>query len=254
MSKVYTILDQSKVHFKTACEIRGLRTAGELISKLVFIFFVIIGFSSCKSVEYSTLGYNYYSKVILYKDGSFYKYFWSDMYSENHYYGNWKKKGDSIFLNIKEPKVFFIENTKVSVEELHKMNKDSLYFDIQIDDCSKGFSDVSLMELPNISIQSNENGFASIYKVPITRFRIGSLYCFAGIEYQIKDTTANYFKINMVAQFEYDFKNGNIYTNPTVKYIKKHTKLLPVKHDGVRPEFALKRKYFTKKPTVHSAN
>lgn len=220
----------------------------KLTSKLIIVFFLFLGFAGCKSVEYKVNGFEYISKVILCKDSSFYKYFYHPMFLENHYYGDWKQKGDTILLNIIKPtKVYFIENTSAKVEEFHEGSKDSLYFDIHVLSCSDSYCIISLKEYPNINFDSNKKGIGKILKIPITEFSINSWGCFAGIDYKIKDTTANYFKIKMTAQFENDFKNGNIYTNPTVKYIKKNTKLIPIIHDSIRPDLALKRKLFAKK-------
>ncbi len=215
-------------------------------SKFTTIVLLFLSFSTCKNIVYKVEGYDYVSKVILYRDGSFYKYHCSALYPETHYYGNWKQKEDTILLNITKPRVYFLKDTKVSIEELHKRNKDSLYFDIQLLECSYKLNRIMFEEYPKIEFYNDTTtGLAAMKKIPITKFYLRSVACFAGIDYAIKDTTANYFKIKMTAQFEY-LKKGNVYTDPPVKYIKKFTKLIPVIYDSAWYYLSLKRKIFFK--------
>jgi len=211
--------------------------------KIILLILSIV-LISCKTIEYQKLGFEDYNQLILNKDGTFYQQI-KNLTPTELLYGNWQKEGDTILLDIKKPKAYFIEDTKAVISELHFGDKDSIYFNVKLKNCSTNSGNLYLNNNFRTSVFSytDSNSYFKIQKQKIKCFYISaSGSCFAGINHKVIDTSANYFKIEMLSQFDY-LEEPNSIINPTRKYITKNFKLIPIIYDSLRPEFALKRKF-----------
>ncbi len=206
--------------------------------KHILIFLSIIIFSGCYEVRYT------YPKHIsgdvdlrLYKNGEFYKYESRHMLGEQEYYGNWTKNKDTVFLHIQMTRfIGMYDTTESVVKELHKGNKDSMYFEIRVRSCS---TNSGTLVINGKKIIVNKNGLVRIPKQKIRQIIFHPRICFAGVYYNVADTTANYFQIELKDSFEPAFTTDTI-------YLKKFTGLEPVLYDKRKSEFSLRRKFFYK--------
>lgn len=214
------------------------------ISKIILLFFLSFVYNSCKTIEYNRYGVDGYVLLNLNKDSSFYEINKS-LTGVDSIYGNWIRKKDTIYLDINNSEVFFIENTKGFVTEKHYGNNDSIYFSIKIKDSNINLSSLCFNHNYYESFSTDENGNLRVSKKNIKFFYVFSKRCFAGINHKIQDTTANYFEIEMTCQFDW-FSTQNVIINPVVKYVKSSFKLIPIMYGNKRNEFALKRKLLKK--------
>lgn len=106
-------------------------------------------------------------------------------------------------------------------------------FEIKVGHCS---TNSGTLLIDGEEIWVNENGFAQISKQKIKQIIFNPGICYAEINFNITDTTANYFQIELKNSFEPAF-------TCSTKYIKKITKLIPVIYDSVLTEFTLRRKF-----------
>ncbi len=199
----------------------------KLINKhisIIFILLLTIILCNCNGVRYGLpKRFSGRNEVLLYKNGKFYMIEGSHMLSNTEYYGEWVKKKDTVFLNITRTRSldsYYLN--KYTVKELNKGSKDSIYFEIKVTDCS---TNAGVLILNDLEVLVNDNGFAQISKQKVNQLLFNPKICFAEVNYDVIDTTANYFLIELKNSFEPAF------TAPTT-YIKKFMKLIPFSYDS----------------------
>ena len=208
-------------------------------NKLILLVITGLLITSCSVTgKYQFIGYNTNIKFEIKKDSSFIRDIWLNFESDS-LIGKWTITNDTLNTFIHYPPVYFGDTT-ARIEEHYKDDMDSLYFKVYLNEKDTLiFANVFLNNNHEVDAIINEKGNAVLKKKVVNSFTISFLEgCW--VNHQIKNKDANYF---IIYADSCSYPEHIIRINPTVNYIIKRNKLIPINSmDEAQETFALKKR------------